>query len=565
MRGISLNSSYGLISKNDCIYVDKTHILLGLINDLATSKIFFSRPRRFGKSLTLDVVKTIFEKGYEAFKNINSPENLFPQRSPVLYLDFSTFSSDPNGFVSFAKKFAQEICKFAKSLNLINYENSEEPDICLENLFSALDPEQQIVILIDEYDAQLNRNINNPEVFEKYRAILQLIYATFKKPTNSYHIKFLMITGVTRFKDTSIFSVGTDILDFSAHSAIANIVGYSKDEIREYFTDYLKLATSLMNDCSIDSISNQQIENTLEVLAQNYDGYCFDQDGLIKVFSTWSINNFFQNVKTTHKFELDNYWYGVTASSSILVEYLKTHSIDEYLTKDSFFVRKDYFLNPTNLKDMNQSVFLYQLGFLTLSMGYTSQSKYISLKIPNEEVKRSFAVFTFLDVYKSSLYEDSYVQQAENGIQNPDEALVDRLFKELLDLCLIDDLVKAINAILHSVSNSPYPIQNESGVRDLIYIYCLGANIKVTKENKEYKGISDLIIDSPNKENRYVIEFKYTTNKSEIQRLLEAAENQIKEQNYGKILPLVKTTKRLAMVFCADPHIREIVEYKEVV
>ena len=563
MKEISFCSSYEEICNNDCIYIDKTSILLKLINSISTKKIFFSRPRRFGKSLTLDVVKTIFEKGYDAFKNINSPENLFPQRYPVLYLDFSTFSSDLNDLSIFTKKFALSINKFAKSLNLINYQNDEEPDICLDNLFGALAPDQQIVILIDEYDAQLNRNINKPETFEMYRKILQLIYATFKKPTNSYHIKFLMITGVTRFKDTAIFSVGTDILDFSAHNSIANIVGYSKDEIRENFSDYLKLTTSLMNDCSIDAISNQQIENTLDVLAQNYDGYCFDQDGLVKVFSTWSINNFFQNVKTSHKFELDNYWYGVTSSSSILVEYLKTHSIDEYLTKDSFIVRKEYFLNPTNLKDMNQNVFLYQLGFLTLSKGYNAQSKYISLKIPNEEVKRSFAVFTFLDIYKSSLYEDSYAQQEKNGIDNPDEALVDQLFKELLDQCSIEDLVKSFNAILHSVSNSPYPIQNESGVRDLIYIYCLGANIKVTKENKEYKGISDLIIDSPNNENRYVVEFKYTENKNNVHDLLIEAEDQIINRNYGDVLPLVKNTKRIAMVFCSDPNIREIVEYKD--
>ena len=144
----------------------------------------------------------------------------------------------------------------------------------LDNLFTSLrDERRQIVILIDEYDTQLTSNINNSELYEKY-------------------IRFLGITGVTRLKDVALFSNGSDIIDISNHTEYSQMIGFTRDEIREYYIDYLKLAASCENGVSESEVTDSQVEEILDKLDYHYNGYCFDKYGEKKVFSTWSVNCF---------------------------------------------------------------------------------------------------------------------------------------------------------------------------------------------------------------------------------------------------------------------------------
>ncbi len=112
----------------------------------------------------------------------------------------------------------------------------------MNNLFSYLNSnEKSIVILIDEYDCQLTANINNPELYNKFQECIRYLYAVIK---GKDAVEFLGITGVTRLKDESIFSVGSDIKDLSYFPGIATICGFTKDEIKHYYHDYLNLAVS---------------------------------------------------------------------------------------------------------------------------------------------------------------------------------------------------------------------------------------------------------------------------------------------------------------------------------
>ena len=122
-----------------------------------------------------------------------------------------------------------------------------------------------------------------------FRKKIKSFYANLK---DKFAIKFLGITGVTRLKDVSIFSVGSDINDITNSSAYSQMIGFTRDEIKKFYIDYLKLAASYENNCNVDEVTDTQIESLLDRLAQNYDGYCFDEDYEKKVFSTWSVNTF---------------------------------------------------------------------------------------------------------------------------------------------------------------------------------------------------------------------------------------------------------------------------------
>ena len=144
------------------------------------------------------------------------------------------------------------------------------------------------------------------------------------------------MTGVTRLKDVSIFSVGSDINDITNDSAYSQMIGFTRDEIKKYYIDYLKLAASYENNCNVDNVTEAQIESLLDRLAKNYDGYCFDEFYKKKVFSTWSVNKFFQSVVSNKFVYFGEYWYDNGGLPSILVNYLKTHELNifEYLNKE---------------------------------------------------------------------------------------------------------------------------------------------------------------------------------------------------------------------------------------
>ena len=168
------------------------------------------------------------------------------------------------------------------------------------------------------------------------------------------------------------------------------MIGFTRDEIKKFYIDYLKLAASYENNCSVDDVTDTQIESMLDMMAQNYDGYCFDEDYEKKVFSTWSVNRFFQSIVENKLVFFDEYWYDNGGSPSILVNYLKTHELNsfDYLNKENpITIPVNDFMNPTALTTINQNVLMCQTGYLTLR----SNLKYseMLLGIPNGEIYKA--------------------------------------------------------------------------------------------------------------------------------------------------------------------------------
>ena len=543
MKAICQTGSFEAFSMYNAIYVDKTELIYSLVS--LPNRIFISRPRRFGKSLTLDTIATLFETGVEPyFKGTWIYDKWTEPTYPVLRLNF--LDLDKYSLDLFKQKLNSIITAFAQDINLKGYKEKVEPEDTIYFLLDELRKEKrQIVILIDEYDCQMTANINNETLYKQFQEKIKSFYATIK---NKWPIKFLGITGVTRLKDVEIFSIGSDIRDITNASAYSQMIGFTRDEIKKYYIDYLKLASSYENNCSVNDVTDVQIESMLDMMAQNYDGYCFDEDYEKKVFSTWSVNTFFQTMIEKKKVQFGEYWYDNGGLPSILVNYLKTHELNafEYLNKENTVsIPVNDFLNPTALTTINQNVLMCQTGYLTLRSALTSGDLTVDLGIPNGEIYKALNRLLAINFYKEGIY------ALAKGV------------RDLLDAGDIEDIIDRFNSVINSVSYDHFSINSESVVQNYLYLFLIGAGIETSTERHSSKGRADLIIETKNR--RLVFELKYAQNETEAKTKLTDAVEQIKSRDYGNTEPKKAELLRIAAAFNADPKVRAFTEYQKVV
>ena len=539
MKAICQTGSFEAFSMYNAIYVDKTELIYSLVS--LPNRIFISRPRRFGKSLTLDTIATLFETGVEPyFKGTWIYDKWTEPTYLVLRLNFLNF--DKNSLEKFNNKLNSKITEFAELNKVTTYKEKEEAEDSIDHLLEQLRLEnRQIVILIDEYDCQMTANINNETLYKQFQEKIKRIYANIK---DKFAIKFLGITGVTRLKDVESFSVGSDINDITNDSAYSQMIGFTRDEIKKYYIDYLKLAASYENNCTVDNVTEAQIESLLDRLAKNYDGYCFDEFYKKKVFSTWSVNKFFQSVVSNKFVYFGEYWYDNGGLPSILVNYLKTHELNifDYLDKNkSLKVTDDDFKNPTSLTTINQNVLMCQTGYLTLRSSL-NDSNIIALGIPNGEIYKALNKLLAAKFFKGKI--DVTNDANEN----------------ILDVGSVEDIISLLNTMVNTVTYDAYPLNSESSVQNYVKAYLLGAKQNVFSEIHQAKGRADLMIETNKR--RIVIEFKYAKDETEAKAKLSEAIEQIKTRDYGNIMPRKDELLRIAAVFNADPKVRAFTQYK---
>ena len=541
MKKIGDTGSFKNFYENNRIYIDKTEYLYRMLVDNPLERIFVSRPRRFGKSLTLDTVATLFESGVEPyFKGTWIYDKWTEPTYPVFRLNLIEYPKDD--LIEFKRRLIKDISNFAFLNKVKNYFEDFSPTGSLKSLLEALAIEhRKIVLLIDEYDCQLTANINNKKIYDSFQEFLREFYGIIK---GKYAIRFLGVTGVTRLKDVSIFSVGSDINDITNDSAYSQMIGFTRDEIKKYYIDYLKLAASCENNCSADKVTDAQIESMLDMMAQNYDGYCFDEFYKKKVFSTWSVNKFFQNIVKNKFVDFGEYWYDNGGLPSILVNYLKTHELNifDYLDKNkSLKVTDDDFKNPTSLTTIDQNVLMCQTGYLTLRSSL-NDSNIIALGIPNGEIYKALNKLLAAKFFKGTI--DVTNDANEN----------------ILDVGSVEDIISLLNTMVNTVTYDAYPLNSESSVQNYVKAYLLGAKQNVFSEIHQAKGRADLMIETNKR--RIVIEFKYAKDETEAKAKLSEAIEQIKTRDYGNIMPRKDELLRIAAVFNADPKVRAFTEFQ---
>ena len=536
----SAKADFVEIRQSNYIYVDKTKYIYDMT--CSTDPIFISRPRRFGKSTLISTFEELFTHGVKPydghdsyFKGLYIEDKWTDEKDYlIMKLDFAELFTDYcSTGLEFENRFVQVLNDFAKQFGITPKENAKVSD-AFSNILKNV-AIKSLVILIDEYDFPLTQNINHPDVFEDIAKSLRSFYQSMKSNSGKY--RFVFITGITRYKDTAIFTAGNTIEDVSLYTEYGEIVGYTKDEIRHYFADYLKYSASVRKSKAIEQLTKDDVEDLLNELASMYDGYCFDKRCMTHVYSTWSIISFFKNRFA----EFENYWYVNGGLPSVLQSYISDVKdlAQDILKSNLVTVDISTFLNPTNLDTMDIRVLLYQTGYLTLDK---TDADTFYLKFPNQEIIDSFKTLYFGRVFN------------------------DTNKRSVLKSCKIDtlttsrDIVDYFNRILNAVDYEHYPLTQESAVTNSLFMFFNGYGLTHTNVNvHSSKGRADLIIDDEKR--RIVCEFKYAKENDNAESLLKEACEQIAAREYGETEPKPQELLKLALVFSEKE--RKFTLYKE--
>ena len=342
---------------NNCIYVDKT----AEISQFAVKKgpFFISRPRRFGKSTLINTLHELFAHGIEKFKGLEIEPLWDDKTYKVVHLDFSKFKDVPSSS-SFNNDFMDSL-RFALERAGIEptKENVDFPAILLEK---SIENEDEVVLLVDEYDAPLTAVLNDSNEFEDRRKILSNFYLTVKSFDGKF--RFIFVTGVTYYSHTSIFSAFNNLKDLTLDLRYGALLGYTSEELEKYFSEYIDNAVVTLNKKF--PTERYTHEKVVEELKRNYDGYSFDEDCMHHVYNPWSILNF---LKSPHRGFIPYWVVSGGSTPTFLVNYLKQglekYNADELqslLQIDSTVDKVSSKLYPTidNIAKIDLFAILYQ-------------------------------------------------------------------------------------------------------------------------------------------------------------------------------------------------------------
>lgn len=354
--------TFSEIRRRDMLYVDKTEYVYRMAS---SGKFFFlSRPRRFGKSLLVSTFQSYFEGRKELFKGlaIEKLEHEWTEY-PVLHFDMS-------GGKHLDK---EQLNRYLLSV-LTENENrfgikadAIDPNIRLMNLIKSLYQQtgKQVVVLIDEYDAPLLDVAHQDDNLIELRYIMRNFYSPLK--LSEPYLRFVFLTGITKFSQLSIFSELNNIKNISMDEPYSGICGITKDE----------LLTQMSED--IDALAEKMSltrEETIEKLKENYDGYHFTWPSP-DVFNPFSLLNSFADGKTKA------YWFGSGTPTYLINMLRKFNVLPTRITK--MYAKASSFDAPTeNMTTITP--LLYQSGYLTIK-DYEPMSEIYTLDIPNKEIK----------------------------------------------------------------------------------------------------------------------------------------------------------------------------------
>ena len=346
--------TFSEIIKDNYVYIDKTQEAYQLLNTY--KYVFLSRPRRFGKSLFLTTLQTIFEGKKELFKGLYIYDKYDFEPYPVIRIHWGgDFTSEFNfqSEVLSALRWNAECLGVTldKTLSL-----SAQFDFLIKETYKRYN--KRVVILIDEYDKPILDNITNPAMRNYARDTLKGLYEHIKY--NDEYVKFAFLTGVSKFSKVSIFSGLNNIEDISLYPQYGNICGYTQADLETSFQPYLEGAD-------------------MEKVKSWSDGYNFLKDN---VYNPFDILKF---CGSGHLYK--NYWFE-TGSPSFLINLIKEKNY--YVPQLENIVIGEEQLGAFDIEKINFEVLLYQSGYLTIwEEKRIEDIAFYSLKIPNLEVKSS--------------------------------------------------------------------------------------------------------------------------------------------------------------------------------
>ncbi len=349
------------LRKLKMLYVDKTDYIHRILRT-HTPFFFLSRPRRFGKSLLISTLKTIFEGKKHLFEGLYIYDKIEWNEYPVLHFDFSKMDFRGKGL---NKSIFDRLTEIAIT-NEITFKESTIGSMFAE-LMQKLHQKtgRQVVILIDEYDKPITDVLEvgkNQKTYE-HRDILRMFYSVVKG--NSAHIRFFFMTGIARFSKVSLFSDLNNLTDLSLEKDYHNLLGYTQIELESYFESHLNF---------IAKERQVSIEKLLEEIKEWYNG--FSWNGQEKLYNPYSILRFL------FAREFRNFWFD-SGTPKFLIELSK----DRLIYDMSGIIADSTETENFDIERLGLVTLFFQTGYLTIK-SVDDLGSYV-LDYPNKEVELS--------------------------------------------------------------------------------------------------------------------------------------------------------------------------------
>ena len=444
------------------IYVDKTPVIWNLVNK-PKGVYFLSRPRRFGKSLLVSVLYYLFKGEKDLFKNlwIYDKWDFEKEKHPILRFDLSNI--DTLSLDNIHESLLYAINQNAKTHDV------EITQKTINTSFSELiqNVEQKynkpVVILIDEYDKPILDHFLKDDV-EKVREILRQFYGVLK--SQDAYIRFLFMTGISKFSKLSVFSALNNLKDISLNNKYSTLLGLTQKEIEQNFESYLS---------EIASSRDLSKSELLKQIRYWYNGYSFN--GSDFVYNPFSLLNFFDEKS------FRNYWME-SGSPSFLMNYIKKFKVNG--TDLEAREISPNILSAYEIENAPPISFLIQSGYLTFKEKI--EENFI-IGFPNTEVKSSFNELILENQGVSLVEFPAYGRKIREG------------FSE-------GNFEKVFNALHNIFSAIPYTLfeNTEKYYHAIILTTLWASGIKADAEDMANLGRSDIVVDYGNK--IWVIEIK---------------------------------------------------------
>ena len=457
--------TFSKLREGNYVYVDKTELIYRLTHG-ASSYIFLSRPRRFGKSLLTSTLRSYFEGRKELFKGL-AMERLEKEWTgyPVLHFDMSLGKHlDKEGLIRYLL------------FQLKDYENiygtdvlSDDTNLRLTNLIKRAYKQtgQKVVVLIDEYDAPLLDVVHEEENLPVLRNVMRNFYSPLK--ACDPYLRFVFLTGITKFSQLSIFSELNNIKNITMLPEYATLCGITEEEIREQMGDGI---TRLANNLKVSP------QEAMEALKENYDGYHF-------AWPSPDIYNPFSLLNALADGRIDSYWFG-SGTPTYLIEMLRKYHVIPQEIGNRRCVAADFDAPTERMTSI--SPLLYQSGYITIK-SYARFGDLYQLDIPNKEVR--------IGLMRSLL---------PNYVRRPAE--LNTLLVDMAEKIYNGDMEGGLCLLRTYLSTIPYcdNTHYEGHYQQLMYVIFTLIGNYVDVEVRTPQGRVDMVVRTPS--TLYVVELK---------------------------------------------------------
>ena len=361
------------------IYVDKTMFMYRLVSDSSSKLFFISRPRRFGKSLTISALKALFSGRRELFEGLAIDKTDWKwEKYPVIHFEFNDL--DTTSLDTFEKSLSWHLQRKLSEAGY-DYNKSISP---ADNFGMAIDTlavrkdeagtavHKGVVILVDEYDAPVGHCLDNIEMAEAVRARLSAVYSQMKNRTGD--IRFLLMTGVSKFTKLSVFSALNNIVDVSQKDEYATMFGYTEEELSANFEEHLRTHAEKMG---------KSYEDYRAEMKRWYNGFRFAPEVETTVYNPISVAYTLYNKEKGFKAT-----WATTGRPSMLMNYLKREDVLRIDPERMGGIPASEF-DVAELRHLRPVAMLFQSGYLTIK-DYNPLTEAYTLGVPDEEVRRDF-------------------------------------------------------------------------------------------------------------------------------------------------------------------------------